>query len=87
MLIRPCKLDSRIKSVDDIQTCIQYDDKFINEEPALYEEIIKHLTELQSIKEYKNYNDIDFIPKHESIPVTIEVTKVYKFIPEFDLEE
>lgn len=177
MIKSVCKLDSRIKSVDDIQTCLEYDDKFINEEGyfadllqdfsdldncdygrltnvekvpyytnaftrdgkssyvfflpkalliddvpnaldsliqklkdrcelhenlknyfvdsddevPLYEEIIKYLTELQSIKEHKSkfdeFKEFDFTPEHEAIPVTLEVTKVYKFTPEFDLEE
>lgn len=40
-------LDKRIKSIDDIQTCLEYDDKFINEKGYFFDNFVqaKNLTE------------------------------------------
>lgn len=39
-------LDKRIKSIDDIQTCLEYDDKFINEKGYFFDNFVqaKNLT-------------------------------------------
>lgn len=50
MIKSVCKLDSRIKSVDDIQTCLKYDDVFINEEGYF----------AHTLSDFSNLEDCDF---------------------------
>lgn len=50
MFIRPCELDSRIRSLYDIQTCLEYDDKFLNEEGYF----------AHTLSDFSNLEDCDF---------------------------